>query len=154
MQSTHPATMKVAEIAEKPRVAPQQLYNMFEGDLTGRQLNETILQFLRRMPPLTSDGDGAWIWISNPVVGSKGKQGKRRSDVVMLQEVGSDLLEQFDSDRQKIEKENPGKVQSTVTRKLGPYRDRLKENILDTAIKHGVTSGKVCEHHSSNFFPI
>lgn len=124
----------------------EMLHNHFEGaEHMARQLSETIPEFLKRLPPRTSEGDGSWIWCSNPIVKSRNEGGKGvdRSNVSAFIDVGSGLLGQFDAERNKVERENQGKAASTITRKLGPWRDKLKEGILASAIKHGVTSGKV-----------
>lgn len=139
VQALNPVAVKMPD---QPHVE-QQLYNRFEGDLGGRQLSETIPQFIKRMPPLTASTFDGWIWIENPIVKGKGKNKERRMDLEGFQDVASQLLGQFSADRARTERENPGKVQSTITRKLGPFRDQLKEDILDTAVKYGVTSGKV-----------
>ena len=123
----------------------QELYNPYETKFGARKLAETIPEFIKRMPPLTSLGDGAWIWIANPTPKGKGNGPKGENTTFNLErfeELGRELTQQFDSDRVMIEKQNVGKVQSTITRKLGPHRDKLKEDILDTAIEYGVTSGK------------
>lgn len=137
----------VAAIVLKQTPVERPLQNPYEGhSYMARQLSETIPDFVKRMPPLTSSGDGSWIWIANPVVKGKGNgnnNGKDRFDLANFQDLGVQLLENFDAKRTQIESENVGKVQSTITRKLGPHRDKLKEDILDIAIKHGVTSGKV-----------
>lgn len=58
------------------------------------------------------------------------------------------LLSQFVAEEERITSSNPNSVQSTITRKLGPLREQLKEDILDVAVACGVTNGKVkmCFH--------
>lgn len=134
------------------RASPQKhvervIHNRFECNMAARQLSETIPQFLKRQPPLTANGDGAWIWIDNPVVHGQGNGtrngGKQvECDLDGFIKQSSLLIEQFQADKRKVEGELVGRLQSTITRKLGPFRDQLKKSILDTAVQNGVTSGK------------
>lgn len=45
-----------------------KLYNPYQGNLAGRQLEETVDQFLKRLPPATSKVslNLPWIFIANP----------------------------------------------------------------------------------------
>lgn len=117
-----------------------------EGDQAARQLSGTISQFLKRLPPSTSYGDGAWIWIANPVINGKGKEAvDKHPDIGGFAERGEDLIEEFQVQRSVVQSENEGKVESTITRKLGPHGEKLKEDILKAAIDHRITSGKVSQ---------
>lgn len=148
-KSSNPvSSMALSTATAQPRIEnfrpSVQLHNPMEGLEAARQLSETIDQFLKRLPPSTSYGDGAWIWCANPVVGGKGKKAAdNHADIDGFTERGEELLEEFEVQRAIVQSENAGKVESTITRKLGPCREKLKEDILKAAIDRRVTSGKV-----------
>lgn len=52
------------------------------------------------------------------------------------------LLSQFAAEKEKIIGANPHSTQSTITKKLGPLREQLKEDILGFALGSGVITGK------------
>lgn len=52
------------------------------------------------------------------------------------------LLSQFAAEKERIISANSNSTQSTITRKLGPLREQLKEDILDLAVASGMTDGK------------
>lgn len=53
------------------------------------------------------------------------------------------LLGQYSSEQERIKSSIPNAAQSTITKKLSPLRDKLKEDILDLAVENNVTEGKV-----------
>lgn len=126
----------------------QTLHNRLEGVSTARQLTETVDEFLERLPPrttITSD----WIWVTCPILKGKGKAAESRH-IPELEESPEQmmgraraLLSQFAAEKERLISANSNSTQSTITRKLGPLRERLKEDILDLAVASGVTSGKV-----------
>ncbi|THY60875.1 DUF1917-domain-containing protein [Aureobasidium pullulans] len=62
-QASHP----VASPVVSGKIVPDVLYNRLEGVQGARQLNETVDEFLKRLPPKTTT-TGPWIWITCPVV--------------------------------------------------------------------------------------
>jgi hypothetical protein len=105
------------------------------------QGHETILEFLRRLPvadPATADV-GPWLWVQCP---RELRNFKPHKDLGAFIEVAGPLLDGLLKQRTIIEQQNPGKAVSTITRKMGPYRDQLQVNILNAATKHDLTSGK------------
>ncbi|KAI5209898.1 DUF1917-domain-containing protein [Aureobasidium subglaciale] len=123
------------------------LYNRLEGVLTARQLTETVDEFLKRLPPRTTV-TGNWIWITCPIIKGKGKVTEYRhapeseESPQQMAECANALLSQFAAEMERVTDANLGSAQSTITRKLGPLRDQLKEDILDLAVASGVTNGK------------
>lgn len=141
-------------LAALPEVAPQVLYNRLEGHPTARQLSETVDEFLKRLPPKTTF-TGDWIWITDPVVKGKGK----KAEVARASESEETpdgmrqcnaLLEQYSDEQDRIKTANLNCAQSTITRKLGPLREKLKEEILDLAVASRVTNGKVLPTTNTN----
>lgn len=114
----------------------------FKGREDAWQQDETIDNFLRRLPvadPSTA-GVGPWLWVSSPTV-SRHHQGKG-ADPDSFIELGINLKSAFMRQRSQIESENSGKAAATITRKMGPYRDQLEEDLLSAAVKTGTTCGK------------
>lgn len=58
------------------------LYNIYEGIPHARQLTETVDEFLKRLPPATTDVSTSmpWIYISNPYTPRPNKQNKDDDD--------------------------------------------------------------------------
>ncbi|KAI4848827.1 hypothetical protein E4T44_03711, partial [Aureobasidium sp. EXF-8845] len=121
---------------------PQTLYNRLEGISTARQLTETVDEFLKRLPPRTTN-NASWIWITCPVLEGKGKTAESRHPPELkespeqLMDRANALLSQFAVEKERIASANPDSAQSTITRKLGPLREQLKEDILDLAVASG-----------------
>lgn len=107
------------------------------GGSASWQQNETILEFLRRLPvadPATARV-GPWLWVrcSHDLQDWKWKGNAG---------VGEPLLQSLLNQRSIIEHQNPGKAVGTITRKMGPYRDQLEIDLLNAATKTKLTSGK------------
>lgn len=143
-QAAHPtASMTITS----SNIVDQTLYNRLEGIPTARQLDETVDEFLKRLPPRTTF-TGDWIWVTCPILKGKGKAAESRhapelevSPEQMMNRARA-LLSQFAAEKERLVSANPNSIQSTITRKLGPLRERLKEDILDLAVVSGVTNGK------------
>jgi hypothetical protein len=109
--------------------------NSWESD------HETMLEFLRRLPvadPATADV-GPWLWVRC----SRELQDRNSlKDLDTFVEIAGPLIDGLLEQRREVEQQNPGKAVGTITRKMGPYRDQLEVDLLKTATKHNVTSGK------------
>jgi hypothetical protein len=105
------------------------------------QQHETILEFLRRLPvadPETANV-GPWLWVHcSPEL----QDSSDDKDVDAFVDAASPLLEGLCKQRVIFEQQNPDKAVGTITRKLGPYRDQLEVDLLNTAKRFGVTSSK------------
>jgi hypothetical protein len=111
-----------------------------EGEETARQLGETALEFLRRVPVVGSSHLGPWIWAANPYA-ERGQSPESR-DPAFLQRM-SRLLEAYLAKKKSLTESDPNMAAAMVTRKLKPDRDNLKEHILEKSKENGLTSGKV-----------
>lgn len=117
------------------------LNTQFEGNSAAWQHGETIIEFLRRLPvaePATSRV-GPWLWVGSKMV-KKHRTGPE--SISAFENDAVPLLDALVQQRSIIEQQNSGKAVSTITRKMGPYRDQLQIDLLNTATKHGVTCGK------------
>jgi len=113
-----------------------------------RQRSETVDEFLQRLPPKDSPNVGPWIWIRNPHNEGRvaGRQDEDQGDSEQLNDRGHALLEKYEGQAAKVEKEMEGKAQSAITRKLNLLRNRLKEDLAKVAVEERCLSGKVCAY--------
>jgi hypothetical protein len=111
--------------------------NPYEGLFTARQLNESVDEFLKRVPvygenyrEISKDG---WLWIANF------RSESRSYDEVAFIKQGQSILEEF-SERRKAERLGEAK---RSFQSLKTEREKLKTDILDEARKMELKSGKV-----------
>ena len=123
---------------EKPTEA-KQLYNAYEGVLSGRQLSETVPEFLARCPPLTTSiaTHGPWIYIGNPYAARKPNE-----DIKGFVERGHEILSDFDSIKEGIELSMAGKTKIGISKKLTAPRKQLQKDLFAAAREKGCTTGK------------
>ena len=142
MHASQPATIALTTIAKEAKTPsrPKELYNAYEGDLCGRQLSETVPEFLARLPPLTThmSVQGPWIYIGNPHTSFRRTNEHRQAFIAR----GQELLEEYDSLKAGIEASMAGKAKATITRKLTPHRKKLELDLLAAAKEKGCITGK------------
>lgn len=147
------------QIAKETKTdTPATLYNPYEGNFCGRQLSETVDEFLHRLPPATTKQSNLvhWIFIANPFrkapkrdedagkdVSEEGPPDEE-SDWARFVVLGGNLLEELTTMRHNIEKQKSGAAKATITKALNPQRNKIVQKLLDTAVECGCTSGKVC----------
>jgi hypothetical protein len=135
------------------------LFNPYEGNFCGRQLNETVQEFLERLPPATTPVSGLvpWIYIANPYRKARRarKVGESREDLnaegppadnsdwAQFVVLGGKLLDGLMHIRHDIEKKKVGAAKSAVTKAVNVQRDMTVQKLLDTAVDCHCTSGKV-----------
>jgi hypothetical protein len=135
------------------------LYNPYEGVGCGRQLWETVEEFLARLPPATTQVSCLipWIFIANPFR----KAPTRKGNENIKEELGAEgppdensqwaqfvvlagkLLGELTGIRHDIEKNSSGVAQAQVTKAINIQKDKIVQKILDTAVELHCTSGKV-----------
>lgn len=144
--------------AVKDKKTPK-LYNPYEGRFYARQLKETVEEFLERLPPATTPVSELvpWIFIANPYrktkqitpgkddVGTEGPPDEG-SDWTEFGYRGRGLLKELGGLRKSLEEKNPGKAKIVISRMFNVQKDRIVKNILDTAVRCKLTSGKVSLH--------
>ncbi|KAI9723646.1 MAG: hypothetical protein M1812_000946 [Candelaria pacifica] len=135
--ATSNLALAARQAAQKANV---KLYNPFEGQLSARQLTESVPEFLTRLPPLTSQASevGPWIWVANPH-STKRPIGENLAE---LKRIGEESLEDFMEEKRRIEGEMKGKAKGTITRRLTPLVKGLQDRISEVAREKGCTSGK------------
>ncbi|KAM0718031.1 hypothetical protein Q7P37_006363 [Cladosporium fusiforme] len=148
MNAAQEAGQTVETATPKPPVAKEAndlvLNTAFEGQSAAWQHNETVLEFLRRLPvdePATARV-GPWLWVGSKMIKQHWKRSKPAERLSTFMAETEPLLDGLMQQRATIEQQNPGKALGTITRKMGPYRDQLQIDLLKNATRTGVTSGK------------
>lgn len=115
-------------------------YNPGEGLLSYKQLDESIQDFLKRLPPSTTSTNdiGPWIWVYNP----SSRYRPLQEDQATLKTEGNRLLSNLTAHRQALELKNPSSPAGTITRKLKPHVTALQNDLFSLARRTNVTSGK------------
>jgi hypothetical protein len=133
---------RVTRLSQPPPPPPRPAYNPFEDHWSGRQLDETVDEFLRRLPVVTTtipEAKDAWLWVANPYAPRE----ERRVDIGTLKQQGVAILEAYREKAVQVELELEGKGQAMIMRRLSPMREELKDSLLWLASKTGVVTGKV-----------
>ncbi|TVY86021.1 UPF0696 protein-like protein [Lachnellula willkommii] len=149
LTETASANLASATVAKAPK-----LYNPYEGNPCGRQLAESVDEFLHRLPPASTPASSRypWIFIANPYrkapkPNNEGElaEGPPDDDSQWARFVveGGNLLEELLVLKNKIEKEKAGSTKATVTKALNVQRNIIVEKLLDIAVEMHCTSGKV-----------
>lgn len=156
-----PSLMEIAESNIKTAKLQQTvtLYNHYQGWPGGRQLEESVDAFLKRLPPATTplSEEIPWIRVCNPYRDApkrtqQGIAGKalneegppdEESDWAKFVIQGQKLLEELLVVKNDIEKQKFGQAKSTITKATNVEKNRIVKEILDTAVKLHCTSGKV-----------
>lgn len=116
----------------------------FKGEVSAWQQDESIDDFLKRLPiaePATAKV-GPWLWVCSPQITRARKARCDEADVSGFLHASRRLLEAFREQKTKIESANADKAPTTISRKLAPYRHRLEEDLLQSAVDHATTCGK------------
>jgi hypothetical protein len=132
------------------------LYNPYEGRSCGRQLGETVAEFLQRLPPATTQPSSTipWIFIANPFrkAPNRAREGNSPIDEGPPDEEShwarfvvraGRLLEELTGVRHEIEKQRAGQPKGTITKAINVQKDSIVKKIIDTAVGLRCTSGKV-----------
>lgn len=132
-------------------------YNPYEGNVAGRQLSESVDEFLARLPPATTpiSQDVPWITVANPYrerprAGELGKgQGaaseaptQKNSDWKQFTSRGYGLLEELTHFILET-RTGPPKTPATQNIAIKKQRDVIVKKLQDTATDLHCTTGKV-----------
>jgi len=121
-----------------------KLYNPYEGSVCGRQLDETVDEFLNRLPPLTTPQceQVPWIFIANPYQDAPSvMEGEETSGqwASFVNRGGRLLLELRTFQVELNKREEKGKLKMYNTQ-----REKVVKQLRDIAVELKCTSGKVC----------
>ena len=139
-----------AKIAPSPNDS-KTVHNPLEGVESARQLDETVDQFLKRLPPASSSFVGPWIWVTNPDAEDKDEQSREdREEGDSFGARCSAILKDYSTAAARIESEMVGKAKGSITRKLTPLRTKLKEDLVNVAVEERCLCGKVLLQFTSH----
>ncbi|KAF5876384.1 putative dna polymerase ii large subunit-like protein [Botrytis fragariae] len=149
---TEKADANVAQALANPE-SKATLYNPYAGQACAWQLDESIDDFLRRLPPRTTEISQSipWIFVTNPF--RKAPKGiavndeappSEHTDWARCVTEGNRLLDELITIRNTIERENSKKSTVAIDRMINKEKEIIVQKILDTAIDCGCTSGKAC----------
>jgi hypothetical protein len=159
LKHTSPSLTEVANanMENSKALKAATLYNPYEGHVAGRQLTETVDEFLERLPPATTQASELtpWIYIANPYRKAPKAEGSdqkmisgeappdEKSDWAQLVILGGNLLEELKTIRNSIEKQKAGQAKAVITKAINIQKDKIVKKLLDTAVELHCTSGKV-----------
>lgn len=132
------------ETAQDAANAQRKPCNRFEGLKNAKQFNETVAEFLQRMPPVPGFPEIDWLWVENPY--PRRQKGKAKVSIDKDVAVAMMMSKMFEYDQKKaaILSKTPDLCSSTLTKDLTKDREELRQFIIDTARESGDISGKVC----------
>jgi hypothetical protein len=121
---------------------PPALFNPAQGRPDAWQLGESVDDFVRRLPPLTTSVMiSPWIWAHDPHRDSYDKSITCMVDSFVGR--GASLLEQSLQNREEIRTKGLYGTKSVQTKSLSQESKALQQHIADLAGECGVLSGKV-----------
>ncbi len=136
---------------DSPQETEHELFNPREGCLDSWQLGESIDDFLRRLPPLTTSVMTCpWIWVMNPYRNPRDKRACPSEE--NFRERGLNLLEDHLKKLEAIRTQGKYQPKTTTNRLLKEESKLLQDDITKLAAEHNVFSGKVST--SLSFFKI
>ena len=126
----------------KPSLSKHELFNPREGCHDSWQLGESVADFVKRVPPLTTSNITCeWIWVMNPLRNPQDKSAYL--SVGDFRDHGLDLLGQSLKKRHEIRLRGAQGPKAMLTRLLNEESKALQERIISLAVKNNVLSGKV-----------
>lgn len=135
-QNDVPMKVNAASLDKKPYKIHS---NPYEGNLLGKQDDESFSEFLNRLPAsTTTTASGPWILLSNPQIPST----QPDIDIGGFKQAGFALLDTYLDLQHKISAQNPDKPVSTINTMLQRDRSRLETSIKDLARSSNILSGK------------
>lgn len=157
--------MTPAAAAAAAATTAPKLHNPYEGQVSAKQLDETMAAFLSRLPPATTDvtPDIPWIYVANPFIPREGggveeapaESGTQLSTFV---EGGGERLELFGDFLRTVDEKKRGtggRVGAAMSRQVTAEREGCVNDILMLARVMKVRTGKASSipshqyHHST-----
>ncbi|KAI4156163.1 MAG: hypothetical protein LQ340_000469 [Diploschistes diacapsis] len=117
-----------------------KLFDHFSGKTSGRQLSETVPQFLARLPPSTIQSTDIkdYIWIANPYIPPR----ETSADIAGFKAAAAKTLEHFERAKEATSQPQRRATKASPTKALAKDRKEAEEALLKIAKEYGVTSGK------------
>jgi len=133
---------------------PPKLHNPYEGQVSAKQLSETMPDFLSRLPPATTDvtPDIPWIYVANPFIPREGGGGVEEApaesgtQLSTFIEGGGERLELFGDFLRTVDEKKRGggggRVSAAMNRQVTAEREGCVNDILMLAKVMKVRTGK------------
>lgn len=145
-----------------PAAAAAKLHNPYEGQLSAKQLSETMAAFLSRLPPATTDvtPDIPWIYVANPFIpregGAGGEEAPAESGAQLSTfiEGGGERLELFGDFLRTVDEKKRGaggRVSAAMSRQVTAEREGCVNDILMLARAMKVRTGKASSIQSHSY---
>lgn len=121
-----------------------KLYNPLQGLYCGRQLEESLDEFLDKLPPSTSiiSSKLPWIRVANPYI-QDCEDNARFGPPERFQEVCEALLEDLEEQMMRLKIDMEGRPAQMITRAVNKKRSETVDKIHQHAIDMNVKVGKV-----------
>ncbi|KAL5398020.1 hypothetical protein PMIN04_003173 [Paraphaeosphaeria minitans] len=130
-----------AVVSKQRKMPSLALSNPGEGQSGCWQLGETVEDFVKRLPPVsTSAYDYEWIWVHNPYPQVQGKS--KVADINSFTVRGRELLARSLQTRKGIESDAQKKGKGLVSRRLNEESRLLQQRITGLATETNVVFGK------------
>lgn len=129
-------------VFKRKTVPSPKLSNPGQGQPGCWQLGESVEEFVKRLPPVTTSALlHEWIWVHNPY-----PQSQNKSEVANVGDFttrGQELLARSLQTRKDIEAHDLHKNSSVTTRRLNEESKLLQQRITDLAADTNLLFGKV-----------
>lgn len=136
--STSPEAGTVDGKTSRNNVQPS--YWPYDGQTSYRQSKETTAQFIERLRPSKANAKVmSWIWVANPFVNATIEP---EPDIEALTISGQDILDAFLNLKKSVVLQMDGKPKASITKKLSPHLEKLKDNLCAIAVNSHCLSGK------------
>jgi hypothetical protein len=120
-----------------------ELFNPAQGCHDAWQLGESVDDFVKRLPPLTTPiFTCPWIWAHNPHRDSRDRSVSPREDEFRSR--GRSLLDVSLQTRQQIQAKALHGPKTALHKSLSQESKALQQRITDLATECGILSGNVC----------
>lgn len=151
--SSTPSSAAVIPAAAAAAKAPK-LHNPYEGQVSAKQLNETMSEFLARLPPATTDVtlNIPWIYVANPFIPREGGGGVEEApaesgaQLNTFVEGGGERLQLFGDLLRAVDEKKraggAGRVSMAMSRQVTAEREGCVNDILMLARVMKVRTGK------------
>jgi hypothetical protein len=121
---------------------PHKLFNPAQGHCDAWQLGESVNDFVRRLPPLsTSVVTCPWIWVHNPHPDLHAQSTSHCAEEFSRR--GMDLLDQSLRVRQELQARFVYGSKAVMAKSLNQESKALQQRVTDLAAECGILSGKV-----------
>ncbi|KAF1919379.1 hypothetical protein BDU57DRAFT_585560 [Ampelomyces quisqualis] len=136
---------QLARLGKRPRdPSPEPvLFNPGQGSPDAWQLGESVDEFMKRLPPLTTPVFTCpWIWVHNPHFDARDKNKVTSHRADEFRSRGNDVLDQSLQAREQIQSRGLHGPRGVLTKSLNEESKALQQRITNLAVECGIVSGK------------